>query len=201
MAFGISGAYFNQGKPTKFEAPLAERKKTIASFPNKSIETISIYAHGMPGAIGDDDVDMLVSMLASKMKKPGHIHLLGCSTAGVDTPGGFNPVGGWGLYLRMTMYHGIPKLMGDEQAAEHWSDNLARDLSWKIPNVYVTGLGGISFAFSRLLGSYEGFKPTAMLGDEQIYFNGSREKSIKPIATRSGVPPAGKPGQSLGNWR
>jgi len=201
MAFGISGNYLDEkGQSVEFGAPLADRKKTVASFPDKSVEVIRIYAHGMPGSIGDDDLDALVNMLSSKMKQRGQIHLLGCSTAGVEAPEGFNPVGGWGLFLRMAMYHGIPKWMGNEEAADHWSDNLARDLSRRIPNVYVSGMGGISFAFSRLLGSHEGYKPK-IAGDSQIYFNGKHEKSIGPPSPRTGVPAAGKPGQSLGNWR
>ena len=91
---------------------------------------------------------------------------------------------------------------------------MARNLSRRLPNVYVTGLGGISFAVSQLKGSqdggwiskriadlfgaHEGFKPT-VVGDHQLYLNGQRVD--KPATGAARVPPAGAPGQALGRWR
>jgi hypothetical protein len=49
--------------------------------------------------------------------------------------------------------------------------NLARDLSRRIPNVYVLGLSGISFPLSRLLFSAEGYKPSALMADRFVYRN------------------------------
>jgi len=85
MAFGISGKYLEApGKSVQFAAPYEERKKKIASLPDRSIILLVIYAHGAPGMIGDDDVDDLTQFLQNKMASKGQIHLLGCSTAGVD---------------------------------------------------------------------------------------------------------------------
>lgn len=176
MAFGITGKYLEgPGKSVQFAAPYEERKQKISSLPDKSIIIILIYAHGAPGLIGDDDVDDLTQMLEKKMGPKGQIHLLGCSTAGIE--GHFwNPVGGIGLLTRMIMYHGIPKIMKEPELAEKWSKNLAGDLSKRIPNVYVLGLAGISFPLSRIttaLGKdLEGYSPKALMADRFVYFNG-----------------------------
>jgi hypothetical protein len=143
--------------------------------PDRSIVLLVIYAHGAPGMIGDDDVDSLTAMLQKKMASNSQIHLLGCSTAGID--GRFwNPVGGLGLLTRMIMYHGIPRIMGDEAMASKWATNLAGELSVRIPNVYVLGLAGISFPLSRIstvLGKdLEGYSPKALMADRFVYRNG-----------------------------
>ena len=162
MPFGITGKYVgSDGKSVEFEAPYADRKATIAAFPDRSVQIIRFYAHGAPGLIGDDDVDDLVRMLQDKMVTNGQIHILGCSTAGADGHA-WNPIGGVGLLMRMIMYHGIPKMMGDDDVAQKWTDNLARDLSRRIPNVYVLGLGGISFPLSRVAGPLEGYEPAGL---------------------------------------
>jgi hypothetical protein len=114
-------------------------------------------------------------MLGKKMAPNSQIHLLGCSTAGID--GHFwNPVGGLGLLTRMIMYHGIPRIMGDEALASKWATNLAAELSVRIPNVYVLGLAGISFPLSRIstvLGKdLEGYSPKALMADRFVYLNG-----------------------------
>ena len=173
MTFGITGTYIgDDGKPVEFEKPYAERKQTIAGFPDRSVKIIRFYQHGAPGMIGDDDVDSLTGMLADKMQKNGQIHLLGCSTAGVEGHA-WNPVGGIGLLSRMIMYHGMMKMMGHSDVAAKWSDNLAGDLSRRIPNVYVLGLSGISFPLSRIAGEYEpGYRPTGLMADRFVYYNG-----------------------------
>lgn len=181
MAFGITGKYSTKdGKPVEFAAPYAERRNKIASFPDKSIRIILIYAHGAPGMIGDDDAESLEKMLKSKMMINGQIHLLGCSTAGIE--GHFwNPVGGIGLLIRTIMYHGIPRIMGDDQMASQWATNLAGDLSRRIPNVYVLGLAGISFPLSRITTvsektDLEGYRPRALMADRFVYYNGNLSK-------------------------
>ena len=171
MAFGITGEYVgNNGKSVEFEAPYSERKARISSFPDRSIQIICVYAHGAPGLIGDDDVDALTRMLEKKMASDGQVHLLGCSTAGVDAHA-WNPIGGIGLLMRTIMYHGLPRMMGDDDVASKWAENLARDLSRRIPNVYVLGLAGISFPLSRVAGPLEGFAPTALMADRFVYYN------------------------------
>lgn len=176
MAFGITGAYTTESrKIAEFAAPYAERVKTVAGLPDRSIRIIRIYAHGAPGLIGDDDVDALVKMLAGKMASDSQIHLLGCSTAGPDAHA-WNPIGGIGLYLRMAMYHGLPRFMGEDDIAEKWTDNLARDLSRRIANVYVLGLSGISFPLSRVAGPLEGYEPSLLMGDRFVYRNGKATK-------------------------
>lgn len=176
MAFGITGKYVGtDGSPTTFAAPYEAREAKIASFPDRSLVLIVVYAHGMPGQIGDDDVDALTRMLGKKMRAGGQIHLLGCSTAGIEAHF-WNPVGGLGLLLRMMMYHGAQKLSGNADAARDWSKNLAGDLSVRIPHVYVMGLSGISFPLSRIstaLGKdLEGYSPKALMGDRFVYFDG-----------------------------
>jgi hypothetical protein len=181
MAFGIVGKYLgSDGKPVEFAAPYTDRQAKIGSFPDGSIQIILIYAHGAPGLIGDDDVDSLTKMLKKKMTVNGQIHLLGCSTAGIE--GHFwNPVGGIGLLMRTIMYHGIPKIMGDDTMASQWSANLAGDLSRSIPNVYVLGLAGISFPLSRITTlsektDLEGYTPKALMADRFVYYNGKLAK-------------------------
>jgi hypothetical protein len=178
MAFGITGKYIgSDGKPIEFAAPYAERKAKIASFPDHSIQIILIYAHGAPGLIGDDDVDGLARMLQNKMMVNGQIHLLGCSTAGIEAHF-WNPIGGIGLLLRTIMYHGMMKMMGEDKIAEKWADNLAGDLSNRIPGVYVLGLSGISFPLSRAVTVFdktaylEGYSPKALMADRFVYYNG-----------------------------
>jgi hypothetical protein len=171
MPFGITGKYVGKdGKSAEFEAAYSDRKAKIAAFPDMSVQLIRVYAHGAPGMIGDDDVDSLTGMLGKKMAPDGQIHLLGCSTAGVEGHA-YNPVGGIGLLMRTIMYHGIPKLMGDDDVAAKWAENLAKDLSRRIPNVYVLGLAGISFPLSRVAGSFEGYKPSALMADRFVYYN------------------------------
>jgi hypothetical protein len=180
MAFGITGKYIEApGKSVQFAVPYDERKKKIASLPDRSIDIIVVYAHGAPGMIGDDDVDDLTQMLQNKMKSYGQIHLLGCSTAGVDAHW-WNPVGGLGLLTRMIMYHGLQRISGNDDIAEKWATNLAGSLSQRIPNVYVLGLSGISFPLSRIttaLGKdLEGYSPKALMADRFVYFNGKESK-------------------------
>jgi hypothetical protein len=177
MAFGITGKYVaSNGADVQFATPYAERKKKIASFPDASIKIIVFYAHGAPGMIGDDEVDDLTDMLGKKMMLNGQIHLLGCSTAGIE--GHFwNPIGGIGLLMRTIMYHGMPRIMGDDDIAARWSMNLAGDLSRRIPNVYVLGLAGISFPLSRITARWErtdleGYTPKALMADRFVYYNG-----------------------------
>lgn len=181
MAFGITGKYQGTGgRLVEFVAPYAERRARIASFPDRSVQIILIYAHGAPGMIGDDDVDSLTQMLAKKMRINGQIHLLGCSTAGIE--GHFwNPIGGIGLLTRTIMYHGIPKMLGNDDIASRWADNLAGDLSRRIANVYVLGLAGISFPLSRVTTVFEktdleGYRPKALMADRFVYFNGKLSK-------------------------
>ena len=177
MAFGITGKYVGtDGKPVEFAAPYSERKAKISSFPDRSIQIIYIYAHGAPGLIGDDDVDSLTQMLQRKMRVNGQIHLLGCSTAGIEGHW-WNPIGGIGLLARTIMYHGIPKMMGEDDLASKWAENLAGDLSRRIPSVYVLGLAGISFPLSRVTTvsektDLEGYKPKALMADRFVYYNG-----------------------------
>jgi hypothetical protein len=176
MAFGITGKYVEaDGRSVQFAVPYEERQQKIASLPDRSIVLIVIYAHGAPGEIGDDDVDTLTQMLQKKMQSHGQIHLLGCSTAGIEAHY-WNPIGGLGLLTRMIMYHGLPKLGKDENLAERWALNLAGELSKRIPNVYVMGLAGISFPLSRMstvLGKdLEGYSPKALMADRFVYFNG-----------------------------
>lgn len=176
MAFGICGDYFGEdGKTTRFEGPTSKRKEIISALPNKSIKIIKIYNHGAPGLLGDDDVGDLHKMLGDKMQPKSQIHLLGCSTAGVEGTI-WNPVGGIGLLSRMIMYNGLMKLSGNEDLAERWTNNLAGDLSRRILGVYVLGLSGISFPLSRIPGisEFEGYEPTAMMGDRIVYLNGRR---------------------------
>jgi len=181
MAFGITGKYIaKDGKPVEFAAPYAERREKIVSFPDNSLRIILIYAHGAPGLIGDDDADDLEKMLKKKMMMNGQIHILGCSTAGIE--GHFwNPIGGIGLLPRTIMYHGIPKIMGDDQLASLWATNLAGDLSRRIPNVYVLGLAGLSFPLSRITTvsektDLEGYTPKALMADRFVYYNGQLSK-------------------------
>jgi hypothetical protein len=181
MAFGITGKYVGtDGKPVKFAAPYSQREAKISSFPDSSIQIILIYAHGAPGMIGDDDAQSLTRMLRKKMKVNGQIHLLGCSTAGIEAHL-WNPIGGIGLLIRTIMYHGIPKLMGDDRMASLWAENLAGDLSRRIPNVYVLGLSGISFPLSRVTTvsektDLEGYTPKALMADRFVYYNGQLTK-------------------------
>jgi hypothetical protein len=181
MAFGITGKYMGtDGKPVEFAAPYSERQAKISSFPDSSIQIILIYAHGAPGLIGDDDVDSLTQMLRKKMRSNGQIHLLGCSTAGIEAHF-WNPIGGIGLLARTIMYHGIPKIMGDDDIASKWAENLAGDLSMRIPNVYVLGLAGISFPLSRVTTvsektDLEGYAPKALMADRFVYYNGKLTK-------------------------
>lgn len=181
MAFGVTGKYIvADGKPVEFAAPYSDRRVKISSLSDSSIQIILIYAHGAPGLIGDDDVDDLARMLGKKMRINGQIHLLGCSTAGIE--GHFwNPIGGIGLLTRAIMYHGIPKLTGKEDIATHWAENLAGDLSKRILNVYVLGLAGISFPVSRLTTIFEktdleGYRPRALMADRFVYYNGEISK-------------------------
>jgi len=181
MAFGITGKYVGtDGKPVEFAAPYSERRAKISSFPDRSIQIILIYAHGAPGLIGDDDVDSLTQMLGKKMRINGQIHLLGCSTAGIEAHY-WNPIGGIGLLMRTIMYHGLPKIfpetMGGDAVASQWAANLAGDLSWRIQNVYVLGLAGISFPLSRVTTvsektDIEGYTPKALMADRFVYYNG-----------------------------
>lgn len=176
MAFGITGRYFEaDGTSVQFAVPYEQRVERVASVPDYSIAIIVIYAHGAPGMIGDDDVESLTKMLQKKMRGNGQIHLLGCSTAGIEARW-WNPVGGLGLLTRMIMYHGAQKLTGNANIAEEWATNLAGDLSRRIPNVYVLGLAGISFPLSRIstvLGKdLEGYSPKALMADRFVYFNG-----------------------------
>jgi hypothetical protein len=181
MAFGITGKYVGtDGKPVEFAAPYSERQGKIASFPDGSIKIILIYAHGAPGLIGDDDVDSLTKMLKTKMMTNGQIHLLGCSTAGIEAHY-WNPIGGIGLLMRTIMYHGIPKIAGDDDVASQWATNLAGDLSRSVPNVYVLGLAGISFPLSRITTvsektDLEGYTPKALMADRFVYYNGKLAK-------------------------
>jgi hypothetical protein len=181
MAFGITGKYLgSDGKRVEFAAPYSERRATISSFPDRSVQIILIYAHGAPGLMGDDDVDNLSTMLGKKMAPHGQIHLLGCSTAGIEAHY-WNPVGGIGLLVRTIMYHVIPKMMGDPGLASQWATNLAGDLSIRIPNVYVLGLAGISFPLSRVTTfsektDLEGYSPKALMADRFVYYNGRLSK-------------------------
>jgi hypothetical protein len=181
MAFGITGKYVGtNGKPVEFAAPYTERQAKISSFPDYSIQIILIYAHGAPGLIGDDDVDNLTKMLRKKMRMNGQIHLLGCSTAGIEAHF-WNPIGGIGLLIRTIMYHGLPKIMRNDDFASRWSDNLAGDLSRCIPNVYVLGLAGLSFPLSRVTTisektDLEGYTPKALMADRFVYYNGKLSK-------------------------
>jgi len=180
MAFGITGRYIvADGTSVQFAAPYEERQQKIASFPDRSIVVVVVYAHGAPGMIGDDDVDSLTQMLQAKMRTHGQIHLLGCSTAGVEAHL-WNPIGGLGLLTRMIMYHGIPRIIKDDDLASRWATNLAGELSQRIPNVYVLGLAGISFPLSRIttaLGKdLEGYSPKALMADRFVYFNGQLSK-------------------------
>lgn len=173
MAFGISGTYDDiDGRPTEFGYPYDDRKKAIAAMPDRSIRVIRFYAHGAPGWIGEDNAADLAGMLKDKMKPGGQIHLLGCSTAGVEGHA-WNPVGGIGLLSRMIMYHGLMKIMVGPNAGEAWSDNLAGDLSRLVPNVHVMGLSGISFPLSRIHSVFEsGYEPSALMADRFVYMNG-----------------------------
>jgi len=181
MAFGITGKYVGtDGTAVAFAEPYANRKTAISSFPDGSIRIILIYAHGAPGLIGDDDADDLTKMLKTKMMQNGQIHLLGCSTAGIEAHL-WNPIGGIGLLIRTIMYHGLPKIMGDDNVASLWATNLAGDLSGRIPNVYVLGLAGISFPMSRLTTvsektDLEGYAPKALMADRFVYYNGRLAK-------------------------
>jgi hypothetical protein len=127
--------------------------------------------------IGDDDADSLTALLKKKMAFNGQIHLLGCSTAGIEAHY-WNPIGGIGLLMRMIMYHGLLKLTGAPDVAKHWGDNLAGDLSRRIPNVYVLCLGGISFPLSRAANltkwtaPLEGYTPHLLMADRFAYYNG-----------------------------
>jgi hypothetical protein len=106
------------------------------------------------------------------MIKDGEIQLLGCSTGGIEGHA-WNPIGGIGLLSRMIMYHGIMKMMNMNEVAEQWSNNLAGDLSRRIPNVDVMGLSGISFPLSRIAGKYEpGHRPAGLMADRFVYRNG-----------------------------
>lgn len=173
MAFGITGTYSDtDGKAVDFEGPWEGRAAQIAALPDRSISVIRFYNHGAPGMIGEDDVDSLTAMLKDKMRKHGYVHLLGCSTAGVEGHA-WNPVGGIGLLSRMIMYHGLMKMMGESDVAKQWSNNLAGDLSRRLPNVHVMGLSGISFPLSRIQGSYEpGHAPKGLMADRFTYLNG-----------------------------
>lgn len=181
MAFGITGKYVGtDGKPVEFAAPYSERRAKIASFPDGSIKIIVIYAHGAPGLIGDDDAEDLTKMLKAKMMTNGQIHLLGCSTAGIEGHY-WNPIGGIGLLMRTIMYHGLMKLAGNDDVASRWATNLAGDLSRSIPNVYVLGLAGISFPLSRITTvsektDLEGYTPKALMADRFVYYNGQLSK-------------------------
>jgi hypothetical protein len=170
--FGITGEYRNMdGKFVEFEGPYADRRAIVSRFPNNSIRIVRLYEHGAPGMLGNDDVDSLAALLGGKMMKDGAIHLLGCSTAGVEGHA-WNPVGGIGLLSRMIMYHGLMKMMGENEVAQQWSNNLAGDLSRRIPNVYVMGLSGISFPLSRVAPKLEGYKPSLLMADRFVYYNG-----------------------------
>jgi hypothetical protein len=181
MAFGVVGKYVGtDGTPVDFAAPYDDRKNKIGSLPDKSLLIILIYAHGAPGWIGDDEVDGLTKMLKSKMRLNGQIHLLGCSTAGIEGHY-WNPIGGIGLLMRMILYHGLMKISGNDDVASHWADNLAGDLSARIPNVYVLGLSGLSFPLSRLTTfsektDLEGYSPKALMADRFVYYNGHLSK-------------------------
>jgi hypothetical protein len=181
MAFGVTGKYVGaDGKFVEFAAPYTDRQAKVSSFPDRSIQIILIYAHGAPGLIGDDDVDSLTRMLKSKMRLNGQIHLLGCSTAGIEAHY-WNPIGGIGLLLRMILYHGLPKISGDTSVASQWAQNLAGDLSSSVRNVYVLGLSGISFPLSRVTTisdktDLEGYCPKALMADRFVYYNGKLSK-------------------------
>jgi hypothetical protein len=177
MAFGITGKYVDaNGEVVSFAVPYEERKAKINSLPDRSILLIIVYAHGAPGMIGDDDTDSLANLLKDKMAPSSQIHLLGCSTAGIEAHF-WNPVGGLGLLARMIMYHGFPKWANEEDISKKWADNLAGDLSKRIPGVYVMGLSGISFPLSRIpevtVGKdIEGYSPKGLMGDRFTYSNG-----------------------------
>ncbi len=171
--FGITGEYRSaDGKCVEFEASYGDRKSVIAALPDSSIKIIRFYEHGAPGSIGDDDVDSLTEMLEDKIMTYGEVQLLGCSTAGVEGHA-WNPIGGIGLLSRMIMYHGILKMMGENEIARKWSDNLAGSLSRRLPNVDVLGLSGISFPLSRVAGNFEpGHRPVGLMADRIVYRNG-----------------------------
>ena len=193
MAFGVTGSYVAEGKPQSFDFPIESAQASIANLPNGQVELIRIYAHGMPGQIYEWRASDLESMLKCKMKKFGQIHLLGCSTAGVDAHA-WNPMGGIGLICRAVMYGSIsapsvaagprlrnrtlPKRMDGPPSVPsfEWDDNLAYNVSMKIPNVWVVGLGGISFPLSRVACKFEGHQPRLLMGDRQAYLNGHRSK-------------------------
>jgi hypothetical protein len=61
--------------------------------------------------MGDDDADSLTGLLKKKMAFNSQIHLLGCSTVGIEARY-WNPIGGAGLLMRMIMYHGLQELTG-----------------------------------------------------------------------------------------
>lgn len=186
MPFGITGRRIGENGNVEFEAAWNERETTIAGFADQSILLIRFYNHGAPGMIGGDDVDSLAKMLKGKMSKGGKIHLLGCATAGVEGHP-WNPVGGIGLLSRVIMYHTLMKVTGHDDAARHWGDNLAGDLSRRIPNVYVMGLSGISFPLSRIWAPWEddnmwedAYRPTGLMADRFVYYNGK----LLPVASR-----------------
>ena len=74
------------------------------------------------------------------------------------------------------MFHGLPKIMRNDDFASRWADNLAGDLSRCIPNVYVLGLAGLSFPLSRVTTmsektDREGYTPKALMADRFVYYN------------------------------
>jgi len=180
MSFGISGLYLDENKVSrKFEGPIGEEgkiaKKIIVALPDYSIQIIKIYDHGAPGIISNWDVFDLEAMLKKKMMVNGQIQLLGCSTAGIEGREGpnihwVNSIGGWGYLARAAMYSWMEDV--------NWQANLARDLSLRIKDVWVLGLGGISFPLSRafdLVGK-EGYEPKGLMADRKVYRNGARSQ-------------------------
>jgi len=174
MAFGVTATFRKSGNTIKTASPYEARKAFFEACPDKSVSVATIYAHGAPGLIGDDEVEDLTVMLGPKMVQKGTIYLWGCSTAGIEADC-WSPIQGLGLYLRMAMYHGLPKIQGNPDIAIRWARNLAGDLSRSIPDVYVMGLAGISFPLSRL-NPWEGYEPSLLFGGEFTYLNGRLAK-------------------------
>lgn len=169
MAFGISGLVSGTTASSKFAGPIETAEAQIAALPAGKVSLIKIYAHGQPGAIHKWTVFDLERMLKPKMKADGQIHLLGCATAGTDAHP-WNPIGGWGVLLRAVTFGLIDPSL--------WADNLAKELSVRIPAVWVLGLTGISWPLSRIANvvGLEGYEPTGLMADRQVYKNGRRSK-------------------------
>ncbi len=151
-----------------------------------TVRRVIFYGHGAPGlqTVGEDfvlDADGVVQLTKGKVRAGGRVDLIGCNTASIGSEGFKGPdVAGAAAYgiatlARRLTYYSMSRFSGvDKDAAEAgWDQDLARDVSARLPGVEVHGMRTFSVSLDRLIPGDDSPTPSNyVIGRQAVYLDG-----------------------------